>query len=117
MVLRLENAAKRNAAQASRDHGLGMEPGAPDLVVLFHTAVVWLEMKKAKGGKVSPAQADAHARLQARGQTVIVAHGHEEAIAALEDYAHRNTCRNCARYLESGGCCGRACADAHGERP
>jgi hypothetical protein len=87
MVMRLENAQKRTPAQAARDRALGMEPGAPDLVLLYKRVVVFLEMKDGVGGKVKPYQEDVHAQLRARGQIILVGYGEADAIAKLEAVA------------------------------
>lgn len=83
MVMRVENAARRTMAQVARDKALGMEPGAPDLALLYRWRMVWLEMKAPKNGVVSEEQASIHHQLRMRGQRVLVAHGHEEAIRLL----------------------------------
>ena len=51
-----------------------VEEGIPDLVCVppMGGKMLWVEVK-AKGGRVSPAQADMHACLTERGQRVIVA--------------------------------------------
>ncbi len=65
----------------------GANEGAPD--VLFYTMPpIGVELKRLKGGKVSPAQAKVHAKLKARGWDVIVAYGCEEAKSALLKLPH-----------------------------
>ncbi len=86
LVMRMENAAKRTAAQAARDMLLGMEPGAPDLIVSFRTFSFYLEMKTITG-KVSDTQTKLHKELRARGNIVMIGWGHERTIAALESMA------------------------------
>jgi hypothetical protein len=87
MVMRLENAQKRTPAQASRDRALGMEGGAPDLVLMYKRVVIFLEMKDGVRGAVKPAQEAVHVQLRARGQIILIGHGEEDAIAKLERVA------------------------------
>jgi hypothetical protein len=62
----------------------GVRPGAPD--ILFYTSPpIALEMKKAKGGRVSPAQKAVHERLRRAGWAVLVCHGAEEAKVELAE--------------------------------
>jgi hypothetical protein len=69
---------------------LGAKSGAPDLVLILNDGrVVWLEMKKLKGGRVSPSQKIVHGELISRRQDVVLAKGAEEAISALEKYLTR----------------------------
>ena len=83
LVMRLENAAKRTPAQAARDKAMGMEPGAPDLVVMLHTFAFCLEMKKVDG-RISAEQEKLHAQLRARGMCVLVGWGEARTVKALE---------------------------------
>lgn len=83
LVMSLENASKRTPAQAARARLLGMEPGAPDLVLLYHHTVIFLEMKK-PGGNVRHAQAVLHDQLKRRRQWLVVAYGAEQAIDFLK---------------------------------
>jgi hypothetical protein len=83
LVMRMENALQRTPAQAARDQALGMEPGAPDLMVMYRAFGFFLEMKTVKG-KVSEEQEKLHAQLRARGCTVMVGWGSEATIRTLE---------------------------------
>lgn len=111
MVMRLENAARRTPAQAARDQAMGMLTGAPDLVLLWRREVVFLEMKKAKGGVVRPDQAQCHIELEARGQVVLVGHGHVDAIAQLEAFQRSRDlkCRGCGIAIDYEGVCSSGC--------
>lgn len=82
LVMRVENAAKRTGAQYQRDHAMGMEPGAPDLIVMFHTFTFYLEMKEPRG-RLSEEQVKLHRQLRARGMPVAIGFGAEATIAAL----------------------------------
>lgn len=83
LVMRMENAAKRTGAQYARDHAMGMEPGAPDLIVYFRHFAFYLEMKEPKG-RTSEEQDKLHKQLRARGSFVLVGWGQVRTIEALE---------------------------------
>lgn len=56
------------------------DPGYPDRVVMLPGGVlVWVELKKPKGGKVSSLQKYRHAELRALGQRVEVVWTKEQA--------------------------------------
>lgn len=51
------NGGKRSAREAGRLKAAGARAGVPDLTLFRHDgAMLWLEIKRAKGGQVSPAQ-------------------------------------------------------------
>lgn len=83
LVMRMENALKRKPGQAARDQALGMEPGAPDLMVMYRTFGFFLEMK-ALDGSVSKEQEKLHKQLRARGCTVMIGWGSAATIRTLE---------------------------------
>lgn len=67
----------------------GVSPGLPDLHLPvarhgFHS--LWIEMKRAKGGRLSEAQLWWGEQLRLQGHQVIVAHGAERAIEWLKRY-------------------------------
>lgn len=68
----------------------GVSPGVPDVLIfepLGGYVGVAIEMKRLKGGKVSPEQERWLGWLQARGWCAFVARGADEAIARLEELA------------------------------
>ena len=75
----------------------GNRQGVPDILLdvpgggrkncgchLFHG--LRIELKREKGGAVSPQQSDWHDNLRGRGYKVVVARGANEAIAAIKSY-------------------------------
>lgn len=75
--------------QAGKMKAEGAKPGVPDLslplpIGRFHGAYV--EMKRQKGGRVSPEQAEWHDYLKGRGYAVLVAAGFEPAREFLSAY-------------------------------
>lgn len=67
----------------------GLKPGVPDLVLPcargnYHG--LYIEMKRVKGGKVSPEQHEYIAFLRAEGYCVEVCQGHGPAVDAINRY-------------------------------
>ena len=65
----------------------GLKPGFPDLVVVFKTKVLFLEMKRTKGGVMSAYQKRWQEALEGVGGSVIarVAYGFDEAKNIIDD--------------------------------
>ncbi|HEX7883548.1 MAG TPA: VRR-NUC domain-containing protein [Afipia sp.] len=76
--------AKREAIKIKEEGG---EPGVPDIFAIHRGQVYFVEMKKAKGGKVSKDQRAMMARLTAAGAICAVAKGLDDAIRILEAWA------------------------------
>ena len=74
---------------------MGVKPGIPDFLILTRPPLLpdaralFLELKRRKGGKISPAQREWHRSLAAEGFLVIVAKGFEDAIERLEKIGFR----------------------------
>ena len=61
--------------------------GWPDRLVLLPSGVlVWVELKRPKGGRVAGAQRVAHEELRRLGQTVVIVKNKEEVDELLEDF-------------------------------
>ena len=73
-------------AVKNRNRQMGVRPGVPDiLVALPSIGLLWVELKRVKGGVLSQAQVEWLEVLnQCPGTEAVVAHGAEEAIAAVE---------------------------------
>lgn len=89
LAFAVPNGGKRGKAEAARLKAEGVKAGAPDLCVAeprggYHG--LWVEMKRAKGGRVSKEQREFHAELLARGYHVVVAEGADEGFRAIERY-------------------------------
>lgn len=83
------NEGKRSPAQAAYLKAMGMSPGFPDLFIYkpcgkYHGLAI--ELKREKGGRLSPTQAEWLEKLNAEGYKAVRANGYEEAIAAIETY-------------------------------
>lgn len=77
-IMAIPNGGVRTAATAGRLKAEGVCAGVPDLFIPAWG--LWIEMKRAKGGKVSPQQKDWHDYLASCGYRVIVCLGCADAI-------------------------------------
>ncbi len=68
----------RDKPTAAKLQRMGVQPGCPDILFWVFPSLA-LEMKRVKGGRLSPEQELVHARMRAAGWDVIVAAGAEEA--------------------------------------
>lgn len=83
LAMAIPNGARRSARQAAYLRAEGMIAGAPDLILSRRTpggSPCAIEMKRAKGGRLSPSQEAMHSRLRAEGWVVLVCRGLDDAI-------------------------------------
>lgn len=85
----IPNGGLRDMVVAARLKAEGVRRGIPDLALDvprngYHG--LRIEMKRVKGGTVSPEQKEVHQFLKEQGYAVVVALGHEAAIEALKEY-------------------------------
>jgi hypothetical protein len=79
----IPNAARRSATGRATNAVAGLLSGAPDLILVHDGRALFLELKSAKG-RVSPQQAEAHARLRAAGAFVGIIRTLEDVETALD---------------------------------
>ena len=80
ILFAIPNGGKRGIKTASKLKLEGVLSGTPDIQILLPNGkTVFIEMKKQKGGKLSPEQIDFINKSQSLGHTVIVANGCNEA--------------------------------------
>jgi len=84
LILAVPNGGKRHPATARKLKAEGVVPGVPDLFVPEWS--LWVEMKRAKGGRLSPDQREVIAYLESIGHSVIVGHGAEDASRQLIEW-------------------------------
>ena len=90
-IFAVPNGGARSKATAGRLKAEGVASGVPDLFVPAWR--LWIEMKRAKGGSLSPEQKDWIAYLEGVGYWVIVGKGAESAkelIRAFSSTHERN---------------------------
>lgn len=84
LIFSIPNGEKRNISVAKRIKASGGVSGIPDLCICFPGGgVVWVEMKRIKGGVLSGNQKKVHAILQSLGHDVLVGNGAVDASAKL----------------------------------
>ena len=81
-IFAIPNGGGRSMAQGAALKAEGVTAGVPDLFVPAWS--LWIEMKKATGGVVSPVQKDWIAYLEGIGHQVIVGRGFEDAKRQIE---------------------------------
>lgn len=65
----------------------GAVSGLPDLQISLEGGkVIWIEMKRTKGGRLSQKQVEIHAYLKSIGHIVILGYGAKDAVAKLKPH-------------------------------
>jgi hypothetical protein len=82
-IFHIPNGGHRAISVAKKLKREGVRAGVPDLYIPAWK--IWIEMKRAKGGRISPDQADWIDYLHGIGDTVIVASGARDASVKLLD--------------------------------
>lgn len=77
LIFAIPNGESRSRSAGTRLKAEGVTPGIPDLFVPDWR--LWIEMKRTKGGSVSPAQREMMEYLSECGYKCIVARGWEDA--------------------------------------
>lgn len=77
LIFAIPNGGQRNAVTASFLKAEGVVAGIPDLFVPQYN--LWIEMKKAEGGRLSAIQKERIAYLKSIGHKAIVGFGFEDA--------------------------------------
>lgn len=84
-IFAVPNGGARSKATAGRLKAEGVASGVPDLFVPAWR--LWIEMKRAKGGSLSPEQKDWIAYLEGVGYWVIVGKGAEHAKQQISTFS------------------------------
>jgi hypothetical protein len=83
-IFAIANGGWRSPATGARLKAEGVSRGVPDLFVPAHN--LWIEMKRSKGGVLSPEQRDWINYLEMLGNTVFVCHGADHAKDAVDKF-------------------------------
>lgn len=89
LLFHIPNGGKRGKREAARFRDMGVKAGVPDLclpVPRGNYAGLYIEMKRRKGGVVSPEQKKWISSLRGRGYAAEMARGGAEAVAIIEGY-------------------------------
>lgn len=84
-IFAIPNAAVRDERQAAWMKAEGLTAGVPDLCIPAWR--LWIEMKRQKGGVVSPDQAEWIAYLNMHGQRAVVCRGFDDAVRQVKEFA------------------------------
>ena len=87
-IFAIPNGGARSPATAGRLKAEGVSSGVPDLFVPAWG--LWIEMKRAKGGSLSPEQKDWIEYLEGVGYWVIVGKGAEDAKQQISAFSSTN---------------------------
>jgi hypothetical protein len=83
-IFAIPNGGYRARSTAAKLKAEGVSRGVPDLFVPAHS--LWIEMKRVKGGKLSPEQRDWINYLEMLGNTVFVCHGADHAKEEIDKF-------------------------------
>lgn len=92
LIFAVPNGGLRSKSQAIKLKVEGVVPGIPDLFIPAWK--LWVEMKKAKGGKVSDEQKEMIIYLQSVGYRVIVGIGAEDARRKISQFIEDTQCQS-----------------------
>jgi hypothetical protein len=84
MIFHVPNGGKRNAREAARLKQMGVLAGIPDLFI--PSLMLWIEMKRTKGGSLSKHQKEIIPKLESYGYKVFVCKGFEDAKKQFEAF-------------------------------
>ena len=76
-IFAIPNGGGRSRSQGAKLKMEGVSPGVPDLFI--PDWLLWVEMKREKGGRVSPEQKDWMEYLDGLGHNTMVGNGFEES--------------------------------------
>lgn len=88
-ILHIPNGGYRSKSEAAQLKALGVKAGVSDLflpVMAQGRGGLWIEMKKAATGRVSPEQTAFGEAMLAAGYGFVVAFGSDQAIQSIKDY-------------------------------
>jgi hypothetical protein len=70
----------------AKNKASGVRKGVPDLIIIIDKQLLFIEMKRLKGGKVEPEQAIWNQKLKEAGQNAFICKGFEEAKKFIETF-------------------------------
>lgn len=91
LLFHIPNGGKRNKREAARFKAAGVKAGVPDLFLPVASKGfngLFIELKRTKGGTVSPTQTRWARELQNQGYAVYICKGWLEAANTIKEYLH-----------------------------
>ena len=88
-IFAIPNGGFRSRATAGRLKAEGVMRGIPDLFVPEWN--LWIEMKRVKGGRLSPDQVNWKQYLEEIGNTVFVAYGAQNAMELVDGFVDKKS--------------------------
>ena len=87
LIFSIPNGGSRNKIEASKLKKTGLTAGIPDMAILMpNKEIVFLEMKRQKGGELSPVQKTIIKIIERLGFTVLIGYGFLDAKCKFEEY-------------------------------
>ena len=89
LLMHIPNGGSRGPVEAARFKAMGVRAGVPDMFLPAPRGGycgLWIELKRRKGGRVTPEQLAWLGALRFEGYAAAVCRGWEEAAAALKRY-------------------------------
>jgi len=90
LIFAIPNGEKRAISVAKRLKAEGVVSGVPDLAIcLPNGQILWVEMKRIKGSRLSQEQKEVHKLLENLGHSVIVGYGAKDASEKIIIFLHK----------------------------
>jgi len=87
LIFAIPNGELRAISVAQRLKSEGVLSGIPDLCIIFENGkVLWVEMKKTKGGTISKNQKEIHAKFQELKQNLVICKGYLDFIDKINKF-------------------------------
>lgn len=80
------NVWTKSFSQRMRQKKEGLRKGFPDLCIVTNSDIVFIEMKRTKGGQVSPEQRKWHDDICLIGGNAFICYGAEQAIEVINKF-------------------------------
>jgi|TARA_R110000787_G_scaffold208638_1_gene318567 hypothetical protein len=84
-IFAIPNGGQRSRTTGAKLKAEGVSAGVPDLYIPAWN--LWIEMKRTKGGHLSPVQKDWVSYLQSIGDTVIIGNGFDDAQGKIQRWS------------------------------
>lgn len=87
LIFSIPNGGSRNKIEASKLKKTGVTAGIPDLIILMpNKEILFIEMKRQKGGILSPVQKTIIKIIEKLGFKVLIGYGFLDAKSKFEEY-------------------------------